>query len=139
MRVTVSLVLMLMGLDGQKLKKRACASEYEMGTNEQVEAREKEAEKRQKEIVTGQMIEKYGMTKEDVEKWKQDFVWEIPSDNGAPITEDGQLACLFAVYWSNRVEPLTENARDCSRCKKNFRVKSVLSEVGDFCCWNGCA
>ena len=72
-----------------RLKKRECNSEFEMGTNEELDTREKEAEKRKSEIVTAGMIEKYGMTKEDVKKWEQDFVWQVPDSKGHPRTEEG--------------------------------------------------
>ena len=72
-----------------RLKKRECKSEFEMGTNEELDTREKEAEKRKSEIVTAGMIEKYGMTKEDVKKWEQDFVWQVPDSKGHPRTEEG--------------------------------------------------
>lgn len=95
-----------------KLKKRkACQSEFDQGTNEQAEKKVKEKEKREKAVLKGKMIEKYGMKEEDVKKWEKDFVWVVPpakeeSRNNAlrteegrparPFSADGMLICIYS-------------------------------------------
>jgi RNA exonuclease 1 len=95
-----------------KLKKRPKAAGLAegVGTNEALQSSKAKQVAVSKAALSMQQLQRYTLDKYAEERWKKDFILEIPPGISAPVTEAG-------------------NIRACSRCEANFLVKNQIDKA----------